>query len=726
MKQVVQNYRTGGLRVTDVPVPACRPGGVLVRSAWSLVSTGTERMKVNQARMSFLGMAKARPDKVAQAVQSIRQVGVMETINKVRERLDSLTSLGYSVSGIVEQVGRGLDEFRVGDRVACAGEGIACHAECIFVPRNLCVRVPDEVELRDAAFATVGAIALHGVRQARVQIGDSVLVIGLGLVGLLAVQILKAAGCQVYGIDMDAKKVSLATSLGADQSWTRDTPGLEENLRLATGGRGPDVVYVAASTESADPMDFAGRVVRDRGRVVVVGMVKVEADWRSYYQKELSVVMSRSYGPGRYDRNFESKGLDYPVGYVPWTQRRNLAEFLRLIAIRAVQPGRLEPAVFPIHEAASAYEELHDAPHKHSTGILFEYPEFCAPHRRVELPTSPRVLRRGLETVGVSLIGAGNFATGTLIPALKRLSFVRLRGICSAGGLSARSAGERHGFHYCTSDIDEVLRDDETQAVLIATRHDTHASFASSALRAGKHVFVEKPLALTREQLDELFGVYRESNLVLMPGFNRRFSPLSTAVRRYFENRAAPIQIVCRVNAGAIKADSWYQDTDEGGWRIISEGCHFVDLIQFLAGSRVTEVRAQMIAGTAPGEQNDDCAALLNLADGSLATLTYISCGDPGFEKERIEVFGQGVTAAIENWKSARVSIGGKVHRVRASGAGKGHGAEVAAFLEAVRGNVTVPIAFEDAVHTTQVTFAIAESMGRHAAACLVSERGND
>lgn len=341
MKQVVQNYSSGTLRLEDVPAPICKPGGVLVRTAYSLVSAGTERMKVDQARMSLIGKAKARPDKVMQVVASVKQVGVLETYNKVRERLDSLTPLGYSLAGVVEEVGAGIDEFRVGDRVACAGEGIACHAEFVCVPRNLCVQVPDEVDLKDAAFATVGAIAMNGVRQARVSLGDSVLVIGLGLVGLLAVQILKAAGCRVIGVDIDAYKVDLAMQCGADIALTRDSSALTETIRQATHGHGPDAVYIAASTKSADPMALAGEVLRDRGRVVVVGMVPIEADWQTYYMKELSVVMARSYGPGRYDPNFEQKGIDYPIGYVRWTERRNLEEFVRLLGAGLVCPGRL-------------------------------------------------------------------------------------------------------------------------------------------------------------------------------------------------------------------------------------------------------------------------------------------------------------------------------------------------------------------------------------------------
>ncbi|MEK6677770.1 MAG: bi-domain-containing oxidoreductase [Planctomycetota bacterium] len=710
MKQVVQNYRSGELRLEDVPVPICRQGGVLVRSAFSLVSAGTERMKVNQARMSLLQMAKARPDKVKQVLTNVKQVGILETVAKVRERLDTLTPLGYSLAGMVEQVGSGLDEFRVGDRVACAGEGIACHAEFVFVPKNLCVPVLKGVELCDAAFATVGAVALNGVRQAGVTIGDSVVVIGLGLVGLLGVQILKAAGCQVVGIDLDPHKVDLAKKCGADHAFERQQANLEEAILHATAGRGADVVYIAASTQSTDPMELAGRIARDRGRVVIVGMIKVEADWQTYYQKELSVILSRSYGPGRYDRNYESRGIDYPIGHVRWTLRRNLEEFIHLLQTKSVRPKLLAPAVFPLEQAPEAYDQLHKNPGKHAVGILFEYPKDAQSVRQVPLSGTQRIAK-STSSIGFGVIGAGNFATGTLIPALKRLSNARLVAICSAGGLSARSAGDRHGFSYCTSDVHDLFQDKAIDAVIIATRHDTHARFAAEALLAGKHVFVEKPLALNSEQVEQLSQAHANSPGILMLGFNRRFSPLSEFVRAHFAKRTSPMEVVCRINAGSLGQDSWYSDANEGGWRIISEGCHFVDLIQFLVGHPIIAVHAQMIGGHVGGRQHDNCIATLRLRDGSIASLIYVANGDPCFEKERIEVFGQGSAAVIENWQVARISTNGKIKKLRGSADRKGHAAELAAFAHAIQNGDPSPIPFDDAVCTTLTTFEIAAGL---------------
>ncbi len=711
MKQVVQNYNTGELRLEDVPVPICKSGGVLVRTVYSLVSTGTERMKVEQARMSLIAKARARPDKVKQVLQSVKQSGVMETYRKIRERLDSLTPLGYSLAGVVEEVGSGVDEFTVGDRVACAGEGIACHAEFVSVPRNLCALLPDGVEFKDAAYATVGAIAMNGVRQAGVMLGDSVLVIGLGLVGLLAVEILKAAGCRVIGVDLDPDKVALARACGADLALTRDDAGLEDAVFQLTGGAGVDAAYIAASTQSSDPMQLAGQLVRDRGKVIIVGMVKVEADWRTYYQKELSVIMSRSYGPGRYDRNFELKGIDYPIGYVRWTERRNLEEFLRLLSAGSISPARLGSKVFRIEDAPEAYRALDESPGQHAVGILFEYPREAAAQRKVLLSGVSQSGSAIGGAVGIGLIGAGNFATATLIPALKAADGARLRGICSAGGLAARSAGGRHHFEYCTSDYHELLEDEQTHAVVIATHHDTHARFAAEALRAGKHVFVEKPLALTAEQLNEVIDAQRQSGRIVMPGFNRRFSLLSIALRDFFAGRSSPIEIAVRVNAGQIKADSWYQDAEEGGWRIISEGCHFVDLIQFICGCSPVRVFAEMVGGSVPGAQNDNCAVTLKMQDGSVASLIYVANGDPCYEKERIEVFGQGRTGVIENWSHARLISKGQPRKIRAGSGGKGHLPEMAAFVDAVRQGRPSPIPLDEAVATTLTTLAIARSM---------------
>ena len=602
VKQIVQNYRSGELWLEEIPTPICRSGSVLVRNEYSVVSTGTERMKVDQARMNLLEKAKERPDQVRKVLQSVSQVGLKETFDKVQERLDALTTLGYSSVGIIESVGKGIDHLKPGDRVVCAGEGIACHAEYVCVPKNLCALVPRGVDAREAAFATIGAIAMNGVRQSQVTLGDSVAVIGLGLVGLLAVQILNAAGCRVIGIDVAQDKLELARLCGAEAALLRNDAGLHATIEELTSQRGVDAVYVAASAKSSDPLDLAGQIVRDRGNVVIVGMVPIAADWREYYAKELNVILSRSYGPGRYDPNFENKGIDYPVGYVPWTQQRNLAEFVRLVQAGLVTPTKFGATEWDFERAPEAYSALHENPGAHAGGILFRYPQGDNnPVRVVRSTDGPaKNSSTGSDQAGIAMIGAGNFATGTLIPALKNSGNARLVGICSAGGLSAKGAADRHGFEYATSEIDQILSDDNVQGVIIATRHDTHADFAIRALNSGKHVFVEKPLALNASDLEDVIKAANNSGRVLFPGYNRRFSPLAVAVREHFASAGGPLACVCRINAGAIESDSWYQDPEVGGWRIVSEGCHWIDLMSYLMRANADSVSAVSVSGTTP------------------------------------------------------------------------------------------------------------------------------
>ncbi|MBX3394882.1 MAG: bi-domain-containing oxidoreductase [Phycisphaerae bacterium] len=709
MRQIVQNYRSGALYLEHVPTPLCRPGSVLVRTAFSLVSSGTERMKVDQARMNLIAKACSRPDKVRQVVESIRSTGLRETIQKVRERLGALTPLGYSLAGVVEEVGAGVDNLRIGDRVACAGEGVAMHAEFVSVPRNLCVRIADTISMQDAAFSTVGAIALNGVRQGGVGLGDCVVVIGLGLVGLLAVQVLKAAGCKVIGIDVDAQKLELARQCGADIAVARQDAGVEAVVLEVTNGVGADAAYIAASTRSADPLDLAGKILRDRGRVIIVGMVPVHADWQTYYSKELSVVMSRSYGPGRHDPAYEQKGVDYPIGYVRWTEGRNMEEFLRLVESGAVSPSRLGPSVFKFADAPIAYRELHESPGRHAVGMLFEYSSSAPIQRKITLPRTYLNGQLSAGPVGIGLIGAGHFATATLIPALKKAPNARLISVCSAGGLSAASVARRHAFENSSTDYRALLTDPQIDAVVIATRHDTHARFVCEALEAGKHVFVEKPLALCHDQLEAVIAARAGCAKLVMPGFNRRFSPLSAAVKNHFAGRNTPLEIVCRVNAGKVGGESWYEDPEQGGWRIISEGCHFVDLIQYICGCQPVRVFTEMIGGRTPGAQNANCSTVMRMMDGSTASLVYVANGDPSIGKERIEVFGQNKSAVIDNWKTAYLVAGGKTRRIR--GRGKGHVEEMAAFFHAIRSASEVALPFEDAVSATVATFAISESM---------------
>ncbi|HEX2688849.1 MAG TPA: Gfo/Idh/MocA family oxidoreductase, partial [Kofleriaceae bacterium] len=502
MKQVVQNYRTGELKLDDVPAPASRPGGLLVRTVASVVSAGTEKTKVDLARKSLVGKAMARPDQVRKVLDTLKREGLVSTYNKVRNKLDSLSPLGYSAAGRVVAVGEGCEGFTVGDAVACAGAGYANHAELLWVPSNLCARIPDGVAFEEAAFSTIGAIALQGVRQAEVQFGETVVVIGLGLIGQLAVQLLRASGCRVIGVDIDSWKVELAQQHGIDLALLRGADVVGQTYQL-TDGRGADAIIITAAAPDNDPVVLAGELARDRAHVVIVGAVPLDVPRSPYYEKELDVRLSRSYGPGRYDRRYEEKGLDYPIGYVRWTENRNLHAFLRALETKQVSAAKLITHRVPLLEAERAYDLVAGTIQERFLGVVLKYPEAAPPPPRVIATPGVRA-DRSAATVG--FIGAGSFAGSMLIPILKSLPGVTLTKVCTASGLTARDAAIRHGFAASVSEPEDILSDDATDVVFIATRHDTHAALAAQALRRGKAEFVEKPLALDRDHLDAVLA----------------------------------------------------------------------------------------------------------------------------------------------------------------------------------------------------------------------------
>ena len=704
MKQVLQYVRSRRLEVVDVPAPAGRAGGVLVRNAASLISAGTEKMIIDFAGKSLLGKARERPDLVRQVIDKVRKDGLVPTAQAVLGRLDQPIALGYSCAGIVEESGKGAEEFSAGDRVACAGMGYASHADIIYVPRNLAVRIPDGVSFEDASYVTLGAIALHGVRVADVRLGECVAVIGLGLLGQLSVQMLKASGCRVVGIDLDPAKVELARRLGADAAFVRDEATVAA-VAAATDGVGADAVLIAAATGSNDPTELAGEIARDRGRVVVVGAVRMDVPRKVFYDKELDLRLSRSYGPGRYDAEYEERGLDYPLPYVRWTERRNMAEFLRLVALGQVRPAELTTHRFAIADAERAYELIGGGTGEAFSGVVLTYPER-------DRAGDTRVLRlraRGAgERPGIGFIGAGNFARAVLLPQFAKASGTRLVGIATATGVSGRAAAERHGFEYCTTEIERLLDDRDIAAVVIATRHGSHARLAARALRAGKGVFLEKPLAIDEEGLADVLAAQRESGQLLTVGFNRRFSPVAAGAREPFRD-AGPLAIAYRVNAGAIPSSHWVHDAGEGGGRIIGEGCHFIDLVQFLADSEITEVFAHAAGGPQATEQ-DTVTISLRLRNGTVATIGYYAIGDRGFSKERFEIFGGGAVAVAEDFRELVVTRGGRSKRQRFV-QDKGFATEIAAFLRAVREGGEPPIPLRSLELTTRASFAAVESL---------------
>ena len=700
MKQIAQSQRDGKLKVLDVPVPALRPEGVLVATAYSVISAGTERAKVDLAKKSLLGKAMARPDQVRQVIKSARQAGLAATYQKVMTRLDAMNPLGYSSAGIVLAVGDHVRDIAPGDRVACAGAGFANHAEIAYVPRNLCARVPEGVALDEAAYATIGAIALQGIRQSGAALGEVVGVIGLGLIGLLTVQMLRAAGCRVVGFDLDPGRCDLALRFGADLALQ---PNADQPLRTIAP-HGLDAVILTAATSSSDPIRLAGELARDRARVIVVGAVGMDIPRSPFYEKELEIRLSRSYGPGRYDNQYEERGVDYPVGYVRWTEGRNLEAFVDLLAQRKVDVAALTTHRFRLGAAEAAYDVIEGKSGERFLGVLIEYD----PVDRVPQPAPIRLTEsRAIDgKVKVAFVGAGNFAQSSLIPPLRANGDVHLRTVVTSSGLSARSVGERFGFEQCASNLSDVLGDREVDLIVVASRHDSHAATTAAALRAGKAVFTEKPLAINEGELADVERAFAESGRFLMVGFNRRFAPLVARMHPFVGSMSEPKVISYRVNAGFIPRDHW---AHESGGRIIGEVCHFVDLMLHLAGAPIVSVHA---AGLPDSNRysRDNIVATLRFADGSVGTITYVANGPAGLEKERLEIVGGGKAAILDDFKKLTLIDGAKetVHR---SAADKGHQNEMLAVVNALRSGAAAPIPFADIAGTTRATFDIVESI---------------
>jgi predicted dehydrogenase/threonine dehydrogenase-like Zn-dependent dehydrogenase len=674
VRQVTQRLRDGRIAVVEVPPPELRPEGVLVAVRSSLLSTGTERKKLEDARKSLLGKARSRPDEVRKVVEKARSEGLAETVQAVRTRLDRPGELGYSAAGVVTAAGARVSDLLPGDRVACGGGGYAVHAEIDYVPANLAVRIPEGVDFDAAAFATVGSIALHAVRQADVRLGERVAVIGLGLVGQLAGQILRAAGCRVVGVDLSDELVSRALRDGAaDAAFSRGELG----TTLPPDAGGCDAVLVTAATSSSDPVTLAAELARDRARIVLVGDVGMDVPRGKYYDKELELRMSRSYGPGRYDQEYEERGLDYPIGYVRWTERRNMAAFLELVAGGKVDVEPLISERVAIEDAVEAYERL-VASSPSPLGIVLRYP--AEPEPAPVAPAPARRVEQSAATVGV--IGAGSFASRILIPGLAAAGF-ELRAVASAKGLSARSAADRFAFERAAS-VDELLSDEAVDCVVVATRHGSHAALASAALSAGKAVFVEKPPALTNEELEGLRRVRAESGRVLAVGFNRRHAPFALALRDHVRRPDVPFQLLYRVAAGRLPPDHWLNDPDEGGGRLLGEGCHFVDFACWFADAPPVRVSATL--GPDQGRRLASAQSFtvtLGFADGSLAAIVYAADGAQAVGKEYVEAHAGGRSGVLDDFRLLKL-LGPGARTLRERRRDKGHRAQLLALRRAL------------------------------------------
>jgi predicted dehydrogenase/threonine dehydrogenase-like Zn-dependent dehydrogenase len=706
--QIIQYQKTGDISVEELPAPQLRPGGVLVRNVFSLISAGTERMSVETAQASVIGKARSRPDLVRQVIENSKREGLVATWQKVQNRLDNYKDLGYSSAGIV--VESACDDYAAGDRVACGGVGYAAHAEFVFVPRNLVARVPDGVGLDEAAFTTVASIAMQGVRQADVRIGERVVVVGLGLVGLLMVQLLRASGCAVFGLDIAPLNLERGRQAGCDDvglSGNSILPAIER----FTKGYGADAVVIAAATRSSDPLALAVQCVRKKGRVVVVGVVGMDVPHSAAYAKELDIRMSCSYGPGRYDADYEVNGHDYPQAYVRWTENRNMGAVLDLIAGKRLAVGSLVTHRFPIGEALKAYSVITGKTTEPYLGVLISYPQngdFRVEHRLV--------LKFGdvgpVNGCAVGVIGAGNHTQSYLLPPLQKLA-TTFETVVTSKPVNAKSVARKFGFRNCATAASEVCNDSNINLVLIGSRHDSHAQYVLDALRAGKHVFVEKPLAITPGQLDDIIGTYNNTGengrtVLLMVGYNRRFSAPVQAFREFFRDVGEPLAITYRVNAGFLPKGNWYQDSGQGG-RVIGEIGHFLDTLQFITGSAPTVVFTTAPADEGRRYSNDNMQISVTFANGSVGHISYLANGSAAMPKEYIEASGGGKSAIMDNFKRLTL-FSGRGSSSKSYSGDKGHAAEMKAVVDAVCSG-KAPISMDSLIATSRASFAILESL---------------
>lgn len=710
MKQVLQNRKDGKAAVADVPVPVVRRGGVLVRTVASVISAGTERAAVETVRKGLVQEASERPELVRRVIEKARTEGLRNTFNAVRDKLAESQALGYSAAGIVMAIGDDVTGFAPGDRVACAGLGFASHAEVLSVPKNLCVRLPENVDFEAGAFGTIGAIALQGVRLAEPTLGESVVVIGLGLVGQLTLQLLKANGCRVFCIDLDPARLELARQFGADACAVSNEE-TKNAVMSWTRGRGADAVVITAATESNQPVELAGEISRLKGRVVVVGSTGLAVPRQSYFQRELSLKISMSYGPGRYDPDYEERGQDYPFGYVRWTENRNIEAFLDLVGQKRID---LEPLIthrFNIQDAERAYELIAGDLHEPYLGVVLCYDKEAPLDREVKLAklTKPGAVRE--KSVRLGVIGAGSYVPAMLLPHFKAAG-ADFISIATASGVSALDVGKKFGFQRAISEADQIINDDNINLIVVGTRHDLHAQLAVKALERDKHVFVEKPLALNDGELDEVLEVASRSRGQLMVGFNRRFSPLAHKAKEFFAERHAPLSILYRVNAGRVPSDHWVHDPIQGGGRIVAEVCHFIDLMQFWIGAPPVSVFAEATAANRHDVIDHDSVFItLRFADGSNGCIAYLAEGDKRPAKERVELFCEQKTFVLDDFRQANTYWNGREEKTTLRAIDKGQAEEVKTVCAVVLEGRAAPISLPELEATTRATFRIIDSL---------------
>lgn len=709
MKQVLQYNRAKSPTLVEVPTPQMKGKGLVVNNHASLISVGTERQMIEMSQMSLLGKARQRPDLVRQVLDKVRTEGLTTTYNKVMGRLNNPRPLGFSSAGVVTEVHATVDRFAVGDRVACAGFGYACHAETVFVPGNLAVKIPENVSFEEASFVTLGAISLQGVRIADNKLGETVAVIGLGLLGQITCMLLSASGCRVIGIDIDKSKLELAKELGAIDAFLSDSTTAQKLLDL-TAGKGADSVIITAASSTAGPVELAGEICREKGKVVVVGAVKMDIPRKSYYEKELEIMMSRSYGPGRYDYAYEEGGQDYPFGYVRWTENRNMRAFLDLISTGKLDIKSLITHRYDITEARAAYELVSGNSTETVLGVVLNFPVTYkrATTAEVIMSTASTTAANSTGKVGVGFVGAGGFASGVLLPIVKSIDKYERLAIMSGSGISAANSAEMFGFKKAVSTFDEMINDNSINTLFITNRHNQHAECVIKAIQNNKAVFVEKPLCMNLEELTEITKSYADNPVPLMVGFNRRFAPLVQKMKCLTAQLHYPVSMHYRINAGFIPENSWIQDEESGGGRIIGEVCHFVDLLSYLASSAPIKVTADSLSMPDSRFRNDDnLQIMLRFANGSVGTINYVASGNKMMSKEYLEVIGGGIAMQMDDFKILTIADSKGLTIDKKKTQDKGHKDMLKAWAEALTAQKTSPIPFGEIITTTRTTFEI-------------------
>ncbi len=707
MEQLTQQMKSGHMEVMDVPIPALGSGQILVRNHYSFISAGTEGKTVSDARLSMIGKAKSRKKEVAQVIDMIKTSGFSETYKVVMNKLEAPAPLGYSCAGEVIAVADDVYDFKVGDHVACGGEG-AYHADIVSVFKNLCVKVPKSVDLKYAAITTIASIAIQGIRQAELTFGETAVVIGLGLIGQLTMQILETSGIKAIGVDISQSQVDLANKIGIGKSYLRNRDDLEGVIRESTKGYGADAILITAGTSSLDPVEFAGEVARRKAKVVIVGAVPTGFDRKNYFKKELDLRMSCSYGPGRYDRNYEEKGIDYPYEYVRWTENRNMESYIELVERKKLMLDPLITHVFEFEEAKKAYDMILDK-REPFVGILLKYEDENKITGDVKQSKGEY---KGTKTK-IGFVGAGSFAQNFLLPNAKL--YADMVGVATSHGNTAKGVADKFGFQYSTGEADKIFSDEKINTIFVATRHNLHAGNVMDALKNNKNVFVEKPLCMNREELEKISELYNQKdNLHLMVGYNRRFSPAIKKIMAAMDNEV-PRAISYRINAGNMPKDHWVQDKEVGGGRIIGEVCHFIDLVMYLSGSKINFINAVSMENNP--YMMDTITINMGFENGSIGSICYFSNGANSLPKENIEVFYANKVMIADDFKELK-TYGKEIKSDKLGKQDKGHAQEIKEFIEAVENGKPTPISFEEIYASTKATLDVIDSIKNKQAIC--------